>query len=217
MPPKKSSRKKNKKPVKNPVKKIVKPKVKKEVGCELQEIFGQALKVGIPHEKIRKDIIKYGLEELEKIEKDPKKAFKIRNKWTSTLDKTFRKGGKRIMWFIKPGFWEPIQEELPFLNEKSWIKKSQEKLDKAVKNFKVTKIKTRSGKTIILPPLDRFDTKADLLLEIVKMTKKISVKELSKILKADYEIVEEWANELSENNLVKMKYPLIGHPYLKIK
>jgi len=60
-------------------------------------------------------------------------------------------------------------------------------------------------------------TTIDQMFEIIKEKKKISLKNLSKILNVPEDLVEDWSKILEERNLVEIDYPPIGSPVVKLK
>ncbi len=216
-------------------KKIIK---KKRVKSDAEEVLKLQIKIRDVFRKIdnkeikprnaKKILLKLAFHSQEIINKNPSRKEVLTNTWINSLDETFKNYSKeeRLEWLLKPLFWEDIYKKAPFLKERKNPERRKIIMKQAVKDFKevrekpglknIFKIRKKRPEIIIWTP-NRFDTKIDLLLKILETKQKITLGKLSKILKEDYDIVEEWANILEEEGVIKLTYPLIGDAYIERK
>lgn len=63
----------------------------------------------------------------------------------------------------------------------------------------------------------KYETELDMLYNIVKKSKRITITEISEGFKISKEKAEEWARILDEHELLELYYPAIGEPELRWK
>ncbi|MGV8131319.1 MAG: hypothetical protein ACP5N7_04440 [Candidatus Pacearchaeota archaeon] len=64
---------------------------------------------------------------------------------------------------------------------------------------------------------NKSDTDIDLLYEMLKKNKRISLSKLAELFKVDKKVVEEWGKILEENGYVEVDYPRFGEIEMRIK
>ena len=60
------------------------------------------------------------------------------------------------------------------------------------------------------------ETNVDKLYKRVKKDKIVKITDIADEMKIDKELVEEWAKVLEEHGLIKIFYPIMGDPELKL-
>jgi hypothetical protein len=64
---------------------------------------------------------------------------------------------------------------------------------------------------------NKSDTDIDLLYEMLKKNKRISLSKLAELFKVDKKVVEEWGKILEENGYAEVDYPRFGEIEIRIK
>ena len=63
---------------------------------------------------------------------------------------------------------------------------------------------------------DYLETNVDKLYKMVKKKGKIKISDVVKKMKVSKEVVEEWAKVLEDYGMIKIYYPIIGEPELRL-
>lgn len=69
----------------------------------------------------------------------------------------------------------------------------------------------------LLKKKNKSDTDIDVLYEMLKKNKRISLSKLAELFKVDKKVVEEWGKILEENGYAEVDYPRFGEIELRIK
>ncbi|MEK6925163.1 MAG: hypothetical protein AABW71_02910 [Nanoarchaeota archaeon] len=69
----------------------------------------------------------------------------------------------------------------------------------------------------LLKKKNKSDTDIDVLYEMLKKNKRISLSKLAELFKVDKKVVEEWGKILEENGYAEVDYPRFGEIEIRIK
>ncbi len=69
----------------------------------------------------------------------------------------------------------------------------------------------------LLNKKNKSDTDIDILYEMLKKNKRISLSKLAELFKVDKKVVEEWGKILEENGYAEVDYPRFGEIEIRIK